>query len=223
MPQSTIFSWKPGGWIVLAGGGDPTSEANLLVDGNVLSRTVSNFPMAYIWSAGDIDAADHHLEQFQELGGRTGFLLDILSERNASIAEQLDEAGIIVLGDGPRFMDVQQKLPGIVIEAMERAFIEGATIYAIGRMAGVFASWMPIPPIGVAPGLGWVQNAIIKAPYDPDQHANELQAWLTDNIPDAYGIGLGEGAAIAFSPQGQVELWGRQATTILLGKNLGVE
>jgi len=221
MPQSTIFKWKDnGGWIVLCGGGDFTAEGHMLVDGQVLSRTVSNFPLAYIWS--DIDAADKHLEQFQDLGGRTGFLLDVREESPESTAQQLEEAGIIVLGDGIYFNEVSKALTGTTLEAIERAFYDGATIYALGRMAEYLATWIP-DLVGVQKGLNWVENALVKAPYDPEKHTNTFQQLLAENIPDAYGIGLGTGAAIAFSPQAQVELWGRQAVTVLLGKNLSIQ
>ena len=39
--------------------------------------------MAYLWSAGDIEAADRYLEYVRDLGGRTGYLLDVLAEKDA--------------------------------------------------------------------------------------------------------------------------------------------
>jgi hypothetical protein len=37
--------------------------------------------------------------------------------------------------------------------------------------------------------------------------------------PNAYGLGINQGAATAFSPNGALEVWGNQQITVILGKD----
>ena len=220
MPQSSIFRWRDGaGWLVLAGGGNIQSEAAVEIDSEVLVRTVSHGPLALLWSAGDIEAADEYLEHLRDLGGRTGFLLDVTAEKDEDTLKQLGETGIILLEDGPQSERLHGALTGPVLEAIETAFQNGATIYARGRMVMSLAAWMPGAGNNLRAGIAWLDGALVMAPYNEEQ-AVHMKSWLQDVIPDAYGIGIGEGAALALSPDAEVEIWGEKAVTVLLGKNL---
>lgn len=220
MPRSSVLQWRDGaGWLVLAGGGDFHDDAVSEVDSTVLRRTIADAPLAYLWSAGDIERADRHLEYLSELGGRTGYLLDIVSETTPALIRQLSEAGIVLLADGDHAEKVRSALRGEVLDAIAQAYANGATIYALGRMAAGFAAWMPIPQLGLKPALGWLENALVAAPYTPDD-APKVQKWLHDGLPGGYAIGIGAGSALALSPHGEVEIWGARQVTILLGQNL---
>lgn len=217
MPRASIFSWRDGhGWLVLGGGGNFHHEDTFDVDTNVLSRTVSQGPLALIWAAGDVEEADRFLDYLGEQGGRTGYLVDIVMEDDDTIHERLKDAGIIILGDGSNPKRLRNALSGAAIEAMAAAYEDGATIYARGNAAPLLAGW--IPPTFEA-GFGWLENALV-VPYYDDTRGEELKAWLHDDWPDSFGVGLGQGAALALSPSGAVEIWGEQAVTILLGQNL---
>jgi len=220
MPQSSIFRWKDGtGWLVLAGGGEFSSDEAAEIDSNVLLKTVSHGSMAYLWSAGDIETGDAFLEYVRDLGGRTGYLLDVLSEKDDDSMKQLGEAGIIVLGDGPQSERLHNALTGPVLTAIDNAHKNGATIYVRGEMVMSLAGWMPTIGANLKPGIGWLDNALVMAPYT-DEQSERMKSWLKDVIPDSYGIGIGEGAALALSPDGDVEIWGKKAVTVLLGQNL---
>ena len=205
---------------MLSGGGNFRKDETLDIDSSVLSRTVSHAPLAYLWSAGDIESADEYLEYLQDLGGRTGFLMDVTGEDDTSINEQLSEAGIVILGDGIHPERLHDSLHNrqIVIDSIEQAFSTGATIYAQGQIAPAFAAWTP-SPMGLQPGLGWIRNAIIAAPYT-DEYADKLKNWLQTMLPTAYGIGIERGSALALSPNAEVEVWGNQGVKIVLGQNL---
>src|SRR5574341_438648 len=162
MPQTSIFRWRDGrGWIVLSGGGNFQADETLDIDTAVLSRTVSHYPLAYIWTGGDIERGDRYLEYVDELGGRTGFLIDVMTEDDATIKTQLSEAGIIVLGDGIQIQRLYNGLAGAAIEAMQTAFDNGATIYAQGYSAMLLGAWFQASEDVLSPGLGWLTNAII--------------------------------------------------------------
>ena len=219
MAQHSIFRWKDGGgWLVLSGGGDSKSEAMLDIDAAILRRTISHNPLAYIWAAGDIESADRYLEHIEDLGGRTGFLIDVITEDDETIKNQLNEAGIIVLGDGENLKRLSSGLAGAALEAISNAYANGATIYGQGRAAAILASWVNFSGKDLSPGLGWVEGAVIVSGYNED-HAADVKQWLQD-LPGAYGIGLGAGSALALNAEGDVEIWGEQKVTVLLGKNL---
>jgi hypothetical protein len=220
MPQSSIFRWRDGaGWLVLAGGGALDSDEASEIDGHVLLRTVSHGPLAYLWSAGDIEDADRFLEYVRDLGGRTGYLLDVLSEKDDDTLKQLGEAGIIVLGEGPQYERLHSALTGPVLTAIQNAYNNGATIYARGEMVMALAGWMPTTGGNLQPGIGWLDGALVMAPYS-DKQSERMKSWLKDVIPDSYGIGIGQDAALALSPDGEIEIWGKKAVTVLLGQNL---
>lgn len=219
MSQVSIFRWRDGtGWLVIAGGGDFLANETLDIDAQVLGRTISFGPLALIWAAGDDEQADRYLEHLDDLGGRTGYLIDIVTEDDDAIDSQLSEAGIIVLCDGPNLQRLKNALSGAALTAMAKAYANGATIYAQGRTAAVLGSWANLKDEALQPGLSWIEDAIILPGYDADQ-AEKLKQWVQDE-PDSYGIGLGKGAAIALSPEGAMEIWGESRVTVVLGKNL---
>jgi hypothetical protein len=216
MTQASLFEWRDGpGWLVLSGGGDFRSGVTLDIDANVLSYTVSNGPLAYLWASSTTDEAEEYLEYLNDLGGRTAYLLDASTEKDPDTLRQLSEAGIIILGDGPLADRLQDALRGEIVRALESAFADGATIYAQGRLASSLAAWRHAG-LYLQPGLSWLVNSVVSAPYD----ATQMKGWLQDQIPDSYGVGLSEGSALALGGGGEVELWGEQKITVLLGKNL---
>lgn len=219
MSQVSIFRWRSGiGWLVLSGGGDFRADEALDIDTFILTRTISHNPLAIIWAAGDVEQADHYLDYLDDLGGRTGYLVDIVTEDDQSITTQLSEAGIIILSDGMQVQRLQNALSGAAIAAIETAYANGATIYAQGQAAALFGTWINTPEKGLHHGLGWVENAII-APTQTDEQMAVFQQMIQNN-PDSYGVGLGIGSAIALNPEGAVEIWGQPRVKVLLGKNL---
>jgi hypothetical protein len=217
MSQLSLFRWRGGaGWLVLSGGGDPETNQPLDIDAAVLSRTISLNPLAFVWSAGDIESADRYMDYLDDIGGRTGYLVDVIAEDDESLKQQLEEAGIIILGDGPQAQRLRNGLNGPALEAISTAYASGATVYAIGQAAGILAEHFALPGENLRNGLGWLEDAVVASGYE-DARA-DLQHHL-QTMPDAYGIALGTGAAIALSPEGTVEIWGQPNVTVLLGKN----
>lgn len=217
--QSAIFRWRSGlGWLVLSGGGDFTQNQTLDLDSMVLRRTISDNPIALVWAASDIDLADRYLDYLDDLGGRTHFMVDVITEDDDSIRSQISEAGIVILMDGPHTERLRNGLTGAAMEGLITAYETGASIYAQGNSAGLLATWLGFQD-RLLPGFGWLDNALL-VPYYDAARATQLKRWLQHEHPDAYGVGLGLGAALALSGEGELELWGEPAVTVLLGHNL---
>lgn len=214
----TLFRWPMGrGWLVLAGGLAADFQAVTALEAAMLNRTISQGPMAYIWAASDVDTADQHMESLRDLGARTGYLLDILTEEDDDLSSQLGEAGIIVLSDGPRIDALRDALVGVVLDSIEQAYRRGATVYAFGEAAALLGAYV-VRKNGLVPGFGWLERALILPGYTPDQ-ADVLRHWVQTR-PDDFGLGLGQGAALALGPEGGVEVWGNPSITVLLGQNV---
>ncbi len=221
MPQAAVIQWVDGaGWLVLGGGGDFRRDETLDIDTQVLSRTEGLGPLVLVWSAGDVDEAENYLDYLTVLGGRAGYLLDLVTEHDPDNLRQLSEAGIVILRDGPQHEALHTVLSNQARNALRQAYQNGATIYAQGHIACSLGAWMPGPLIGVQPGLGFLPGALVYAPYATDDHAAQLASWLSENVPQAVGLGIAPGSALALAGTGALELWGGQAVTILLGQDL---
>ncbi len=217
MPQLNVFRWQPGrGWLVLSGGGSLESDDVQSVEAHLLARTVSQGPLAYVWAAGDLDTADRHMDSLRELGARTGYLVDILSETDEEIFAQISEAGVIIIGDGPQQDALHDALSSVVLEAMRSAFSRGATIYAVGLSAAQFGAHR-LGERDLAPGLQWLERAIVVSGYTPNM-ADGLHQ-VVRQMPHSFGLGIGHGAALALGPLGEVEVWGSAAVTVALGQD----
>ncbi|MBN2306229.1 MAG: hypothetical protein JXQ72_17235, partial [Anaerolineae bacterium] len=198
MPNLNIFKWLSGkGWLVLAGGGSWESEDASSIQAKVLSHTHSQGPIAYIWAANDIDTADRHMDALREIGARTGYPVDILTETDDTLFRELGEAGVIILGDGPHLEPLHDALIGVALRSIQEAFNRGATVYAVGQSAALFGAYA-LRGGDMLPAFGWVSKAMILPGYTPER-AGELRAAVALR-PDSFGLGVGEGAALALGP-----------------------
>lgn len=221
VPQLNVFRWQPGrGWLVLSGGGSLESDDVQSVEARLLARTVSQGPVVYVWAAGDLDSADRHMDSLREMGARTGYLVDILSETDEEISARISEAGVIIVGDGPQQDALHDALSGVVLEAMHSAFSRGATIYAVGLSAEQFGAHR-LGERDLAPGIHWLERAIVVSGYTPDMAEGLRQ--VVRQTPHSFGLGIGQGAAVALGPLGEVGVWGSAAVTVALGQDYAVE
>lgn len=218
MPQQNIFRWRAGrGWLVLSGGGHSDDSDDVSsIEARVLVHTVSQGPITYIWAANDLETADRDMDALRDLGARTGYLIDILTEDDTALFSQLSEAGVIILGEGPNTDMLRDALPGIVIDGIESACGRGATLYAVGESAALLGTYA-IDRDQIVTGQDWLTGAIIMADYTADKA--EILRQCVHESGAHYGLGLGYGAAIAFGPLGEVEVLGNQAITVLLGEH----
>ncbi|HVO42485.1 MAG TPA: Type 1 glutamine amidotransferase-like domain-containing protein [Aggregatilineales bacterium] len=217
MPRANVFRWRDGlGWIVLSGGGDFTSSDTGEIEGQAITRAIAGKPVAYVWAAGDVETADRHLAALEDLGGPTGFLVDVLGEDDESLREQFADAGVVILGDGPDVSRLRSGLLGAAIEGIDSAYQNGAVVVAIGAGASVMGS---LTSGADQTGLAWLEGAIVAPYHDREGSADKLREALRKH-PELYGIGLATGSGLAFGPEGQVEPLGRRQITIALGAKM---
>lgn len=212
VPRNNVLRWRDGaGWIVLSGGGEVDSASTGDIEAEALARVHAGDPIAYIWAGSDIERADEHLVALDELGGPTGYLVDALTEDDDTLRNQLKIAGMIVLGDASDPATLYSALIGAALEGISEAHSEGAVVLGSGYGGTVLGS-----VVGTGKGLNWVEQAIIVPYYDRPNSAQQLRSLLTQH-PTHFGLGLAAGSALALGPNGEVETWGNQQITVILG------
>src|SRR5260370_11624888 len=123
MPQANVIRWRDGaGWLLLSGGGDFRSADTGHVEAEALARIPAGDPVAYVWAAGDVEAADQHLEALIDLGAPTGYLVDVLTEDDDTLRKQLANAGMIVFGDGSNALELRSGVFGAALEGISPAY-----------------------------------------------------------------------------------------------------
>jgi hypothetical protein len=221
MPQANVMRWRDGnGWIVLSGSGDYRAGEDMGVEdieAQAIERAIAGKPIAYIFAAGDIDAADDHLRSLEDLGAPTGYLVDVTGEDDETLLRQLGEAGVIIIGDGKQLEQLRSGLVGAAIEGIAAAFDDGAIILAEGTGAQVLGGILTATK-DAKPGMGWVENVAIMPTFDDEPAKQRLRDLLLAH-PAAYGLGIGTGSALALGPGGEVEAWGKRQVTVMIGSN----
>lgn len=207
MPQQSVFRWRDGrGWLVLANG--PSSE----IRGMALTRSAADGAVACVAIEG-VAAADALLEDLEDLGAPSGFIVDLQSEDDDTIRDQLANAGLVVVTAGVGPNDVRSALMGAAIEGIGTAYAQGAVVLLEGGAACAVGDHLYD---SAAQGLGWFAHALLM----PDARIEGVEAAareLLASAPDAYALMIGAESAAVFGGDGQVEMWGERRVTLLLG------
>lgn len=213
MPTKTIFRWPDGrGWIVLSGGADPGGEVRAMAIG----RAAADGGVACVTAGAGAESAEHALEDLKDLGAPSGYLVDVMSEDDATITAKLADAGFILIEAGESAADVKSALMGAAIEGIQAAYENGAVLLVEGMSAQVFGDWIVKPNGQLAAGLEWLQGGLI-APG-----ITRVAEWAREVLlsqPLAYAAGIGAGSALALGPDGQIEIWGKGEVSVALGRN----
>lgn len=212
MPRNNIFEWPDGaGWLVLSGGADPESD----IRAQVLTRLQADGPAVYLALSNGTDAAEAALDDMEDLGAPSGYLVDAAAEDDATLTEKLGEASLIVIEALPTGDDARSALVGAAIDGIEAAYQNGAVILAEGQSAMVFGAWVVLKHNGLKDGFEWLPSALI------GPGVTSAAVWARELLltqPAAFAIGIGEGSALALGPEGQIELLGRGEVTVALGQ-----
>ena len=202
MPTQNVFRWMDGrGWLVLSGG----NTALGAVRATAIERVSADGAMACV-SLGNPAAADALLEDMQELGGPSGYLVDALAEDDETIKTQVGDASLVVLSSELRAREVQSLVMGAVIEGVKTAYERGAVILAEGGAASVFGAY--IADDGqITDGLDWLHEGVVLPQATSATESPFAQAVL-DDIPQSIVIGVAVGSALALGGDGMIETWG---------------
>lgn len=207
-----VLRWTAGtGWIVLSGGADAGGEIRSLV----LRRAKSHGGVAYL--GFNEDSADAVMDDMDDLGAPTGYLVNVVAEDDDTIQAQLLDASIIVLDDSVSADEWRSSLIGPALEAMQQALERGTVILAEGSGASALGSYI-VSDDQFTGGLGWLQHALVLPGVTSLANSGMAQA-LLDTDPKAIVVGIGEGSALALGEGGQIEVWGERQVVLAPGRD----
>ncbi len=215
MPTQAVFKWLDGrGWLILSGGADAGGE----IRGLALGRSSADGGVACIALSSDPGAGDHLLDDVEDLGAPSGYVVDIAAEDDESVRSKLAEAGVVVIVSDEGAEVVRSALTGAAIEGIQTAFENGAVVLAEGACAMALGGFLVNSDGSLAPGLNWLDEALVLPNVDSAAiYAKDLLL----SQPLAVAVGIGFGSALALGPDGQVETWGKRQVTVALGANYG--
>lgn len=224
MTQAGPLRWRTGaGWLVLAGGGTWEDGGTGAIDAAALGWADLDRPMAVLLTAGGSTATGEALlEYYADLGGPSGDIVPIFDAADAQQAENcrlLEQAGLIYIADGPNISRLVQALyASPALEAMTQAFAYGTVVVGLGAGAVALGAWHADPdhPDQIAPGWGWLPDAIIEPHFSAGASADRLRA-LVKAHPTWLGLGIPQRVALALGPDGRVETLGDGQVTVILG------
>jgi hypothetical protein len=217
MPQANVFRWIDGeGWLILSGGKDDEIRAN------ALARVQADGGTVYLAIGGEspnmISPTERTLEDMEDLGARSGYIVDIMTEDDETLHDKIAEAGIVVISGGESVAELRSGLLGAAIKGIRTAYEQGAVIFAEGYAAAVFGAWALLDSDKIAAGLDWLTNALVVIGLTSVGQSPQVKEVLKTQ-PDAVAIGIGAGSALALGPAGEVEAWGKKQITIALGQS----
>ncbi len=213
MGQNSVFRWKDGlGWLVLSGGNDPGSDLRAMT----LGRAAADGNIACI-SLRDVDnASDVLLDDMEDLGAPSGYIVDVFSDDDNTLRARLGDTSVVVIEGDHSADHVRSTLLGSAIEGIQRAYENGAMILLEGAAAAAFGAWMMRDDGDLAVGLGWVEQLLVLAGTTRVTD-NAAARRVLGTHPEAIIVGVGVGSALVLGPNGEIETWGKQQVSIALG------
>ncbi len=213
MSSASIFRWRVGaGWLVLA----PTLPPDSDLRAQAVQRANHNGALAVAMLNGDLGTSEALLDDLEELGAPSGYLVDLLMEDDAAIEGRLAEASIVVLEAAADLGHAISIMSGAALRGIEQAYSRGALILAEGASALIFAA-VAVDSGGVDhKGFGWLDNAIL-LPETSD--LTTLVRPILTAQPSLFALSIGSSTAMVFGPSGHVETWGAKRIVVTLGQH----
>lgn len=215
MTHNNVLQWLDGrGWLVLSGGGEYRSD----IRAQALARSAADGGVAYVTLGSHSALGEQALNDMEDLGAPSGYLVDVISEDDQTIQSKLAEAGIVVIEGEAGIEDMRAGLIGAAADGIQSAFQNGAVVLVEGNAAAVFGAWILIKINELTSGLAWLENSLVMPGITSVAESGTAQNILMRQ-PAALAVGIGAGSALALGPDGEVETWGARQVTIALGKD----
>ena len=170
---------------------------------------------------------------FRDLGVKRVEQLDIRIREEGyaeNIVSILDNATVIFFTGGDQLKITSQLGDSLVYRRIEEIFRNGGTIAGTSAGASVMSETMLISgaseeshrigsALGMAPGLGLIQDVVIDQHFAERGRLSRLLAAITQN-PRTLGIGIDENTAILVTDGERFEVIGDGAVTVLDGSKV---
>lgn len=202
--------WIEGkGWLVFSGG------ASSEIRSQVLTRAEADGAVAYVSLSED--RGDALMEDMDDLGAPTGYLVDLTQDRGEGLKRHIEEASVIVIEVGSSLEPLLQTLDDDTKAVLRGAYEQGSVILIEGLAINAFGRWVVDDDGGIVEGLNWLEDVFLEPSVTSAEESRAVQD-IMQVYAQAIAIEIAEESAIAFGGDGRVELWGEQQVTISLGR-----
>ncbi len=224
MPQRPPLAWADGeGWIVLVGGGDRRHGEVDEITAHILSRVNLDRPILVLLAEGSETEAAEILDHYTASGGPGGYTLVLESVEDERLhrpdfLDLIAEAGLLHLeGDPVRLTQALRRSPALGRIVAAFATMQGLTLVGFGGGARALGAWAGSPARDTLSdrGLNFVHQTLIVPHFTGTEAHPDLRTLLAHH-PQALGLGLPDGSALALGPRGEVESWGEAAITAVV-------
>lgn len=207
-----LLRWPDGlGWLVLSGGDDTGSELRARA---LRLIALNDGAIAYIGISES--SADATLDDLEDLGAPTGYLVNVMMEDDDTLHNQLESAGMVMIDADEPTEALRSSLVGAADDAIRAAHLRGAVVLAEGANAALFGARLAAGD-RLKKGLDWLANALILPGVVSLAESPVAQQALSED-DGAIVVGIGAGSALALGPGGLIETWGARQVTIALGR-----
>lgn len=214
MEINDILKWPDGGgWLVLSGGSLHSSE----IRAQALARAIArDGGVAYIGVSEN--AGDATMDDMDDLGAPTGYLVNVMSEDDDTIIKQIGESMVVMIDDSEPVGLLRDGLIGAGEKGIRLAYEDGAIVLVEGASTELFGRYVMSADGVLRDGLNWLENALVVAGTNSLADSDVVQRVLAVQ-PETIAVGIGIGSALALGPGGQLETWGEGQVTIALGSD----
>lgn len=210
MSEQPTLTWLDGrGWLILSG------QATDVIRAQTIQRLKPKGGVAYLGLRES--AMDAAMDDFEDLGAPTGYLVNILLEDDDQIQAALREVSLIVLDGDENPQRLLDALHGAALDATREAYEKGTVILAEGRAAALFgAVWLDERGT-LHKGLNWLNGALILPGVTQREALRANAQPVFQDDPYALAVGLPHDGALVLGEDGQLELWGEQPVAVTFG------
>lgn len=210
MSSQPTLTWPDGlGWLILS------SEQSDSIRAQTLQRLKPKGGVAYLGLRES--SADATMDDFEDLGAPTGYLVNILVEDDEQIQAALREVSLIVLDGTEDPQRLYDALQGAALDAVRTAYDKGTVILAEGRAAALFGGQWFDERGALQKGMNWLKGALI-LPSVAERSTLRAQAQpVFQDDPYAVAVGIPNDGALVLGPDGSLELWGDQPIAVTFG------
>jgi hypothetical protein len=208
-----ILRWQAGnGWLVLSGGADAGGE----IRSQALRRAKADGALAYL--GFNEASADDALDDMQDLGAPTGYLVNVVAEDDDTIRAQLTSASLILIDNSVSADEWRSTLIGAGMDGIRAALNLGAVVLAEGEGAAALSAYFVHTQGRIVNGLGLVENTLLLPEITSLSQSESARAML-ERDSKGLVIGVGVGSALVLGAEGQIEVWGEREVAIALGRD----
>jgi len=224
------MSRKPTGTLIIIGGGERKDDQRRVLGEVAKHAGAGKLVVATVATEKPGETWEEYRQIFKELGVRRVEHLDVQLREQAKSEDRVKAvagASVVFFTGGDQLKITSQLGDSPVYQILEEIYAQGGTIAGTSAGASVMSETMLIAGdgekshqvgklLGMAPGLGLIQNMVIDQHFAERGRLGRLLGAVAQN-PRQIGIGLDENTAIVVHGQKSFDVVGAGAVYVIDG------